>query len=336
MSTLNDVATRAGVSISVVSRVLNADPALRARPETKARVKQAARELAYRPNKAAQALRLSHAGAVGLIVPDVTNAIFAELLRGVEDAADEAGTQVLLGRSERLRPGDDFLGQLLGEGRVDGFIIQRRDEIDLHVLEAILQRKMPVVLVNSRGPSRGSLILDDVAAGRIATEHLIGLGHRDIGLINGDVNSFTAKRRGQGYRLAMAGAGLRKRLAWTTNHGYTPQAGRRSIHELLTSKELRPTAVVVANVNAAVGVLLGARESGVLVPDELSVVAIHDSWVGEFSSPPLTVVEMARYQLGRQGFIALTARLAGAKPYDGMVNDPPPTLIVRASTAPPQ
>lgn len=335
MVTLSDVARRAGVSISVVSRVLNGDTALRARPDTQERVRDAARDLAYQPNHAARALRMAHAGAIGLIVPDVNNAIFSEMLRGVETAADRAGLQVLLGRSERLQPGGNFLGRLLGEGRVDGFLVQRSDSVDSSDFEEIAERTMPLVLLNSRRSRRGSVVLDDAQGARIATEHLLGLGHRDIALIGGDVHSFTSRRRESGYRAALTAAGIRRRSAWTARHGYFPEDGRRSMHELFGHEAARPTAVIVANVNAAIGALLGARELGLRVPGAVSVIAIHDTWVGAFSSPPLTVVRMPLYELGKAGVEALRGRLGGARPSDLTITDPEPVLVHRASTAPP-
>src|SRR5690242_4717115 len=114
VTTLSDVARRAKVSVSVVSRVLNDDPALRVRPETRDRVRKVAKELHYTPNYAGRALRMSQAGAVGLIVPDMTNAVFDEVTRGVEDGAGELNMMVLLGRAEKLQPGSDFLRRLAG------------------------------------------------------------------------------------------------------------------------------------------------------------------------------------------------------------------------------
>jgi LacI family transcriptional regulator len=332
---LSDVARLAGVSVSVVSRVLNGDPALRAREETRERVRRAAAELNYTPNHAARALRLSAAGAIGLIVPDVTNAIFAEVMRGVEDAADAAGLQVLLGRAEQLMPGSDFLRRLLGEGRVDGFLIQRRDDVDAHQFQEIIEGNMPVVLVNSRGSRKGSVVLDDVAGAALGTEHLLALGHRRIALIGGDVHSHTGRQRERGFAAALTAAGVRRNSRAITHGGYTPQGGRESLLELMRRPGPRPSAVVVANVNAAIGVLDGARTLGIEVPSDLSVLAIHDTWVAEFSATPLTTVKMPLYELGRTGVDVLRSRMAGHRGADVVVMSPRPVLVIRESTAPP-
>ncbi len=333
--TLQDVALRAGVSVSVVSRELNGDPALRARDETRQRIHAAAEDLGYAPNHAARALRLSKAFAIGLIVPDLTNPIYEPLIRGIEDAADELGYQVLLGRTERLRPGSDLLPRLVGEGRVDGFLVQRLDETDVQEFASLIGGGVPVVLLNSRGPKPGSAMLDDAAGACLATKHLLDLGHREIALVGGDVHSHTARARERGYLEAIAAAGVRRRSAWILHSGYSPEAGRWAIHELCLASRRRPTAVVVANINAAMGALLGARELGLLVPDQLSVVAIHDAWVADHSWPPLTTIKMPQYALGQEAVRLLHLRLKGEKAANVTVDDPGPVVIARSSTAVP-
>jgi LacI family transcriptional regulator len=290
--------------------------------------------LDYSPNHAARALRLSHADTIALVVPDVTNAIFSEVLRGVEDEAEQAGQQVLLGRSDRLQPGSDFLKKLVEQGRVDGFVLQVRDDQDVREFEQSVANRLPVVLLHARGSRRGSVVVDDVAGARLATTHLLELGHTAIAMVNGTMQSQTARRRAQGFAQAMADAGVRRRSAWHLRSGYFPGDGRRAAHELLVGPGPRPTAMLVANVNAAVGALLGARECGVGVPDDLSVIAIHDTWVAATVVPGLTTVRMPLYEMGREGVRLLTGRLGGIRPSDVVISDPPPTLIRRGSTAP--
>jgi LacI family transcriptional regulator len=334
VATLADVARAAGVSVSVVSRVLNNDPALRAREDTRDRVRAAAAKLSYTPNHAARALRLSHAETIAVVVPDVTNAIVSEVLRGVEDASVEAGLQVLLGRSHRLQPGDNPLRRLVDQGRVDGFLLQTVDDQDAQEAEQAIGNKVPVVLLHARGAHKGSVIIDDAKAAQIATDHLLKLGHTDIAFVSGPPKAQTARRREQGFAQAMAAAGVRRRSAWTLHAGYRPSDGRRAAHELLES-DRRPTAIIVANANSAAGALKGAQECGVSIPDELSIVSIHDTWVSEMSTPGLTTVKTPLYDLGGEGVRQLTARLSGNRAEDVMITDPPPVLVKRASTAPP-
>jgi LacI family transcriptional regulator, galactose operon repressor len=333
VATLEDVAREAGVSVSVVSRVLNDDPALRARGETRLRVQQAAASLDYTPNHAARSLRLSHAGMIALVVPDVTNAVFAEMLRGVEDQANSSGLQVLLGRAERLRPGSDYLRRLLGERRVDGFVVQLGDDSDVREFERSVRDQIPLVLMHSRGARRGSVLVDDAAGARIATEHLLGLGHSEIAFIGGSAGNQAARRRAQGFATAMAAAGIRRHRSWITDSGFLPDQGRAAVSQLLSAPR-KPTAVVVANVNAAFGVLLGAREHGHRVPEDLSVIAIHDTWVAGYAGPGLTTVRMPLYEMGRTGVRLLTGKMGGGRSEDVIIEDPSPELIVRASTGP--
>lgn len=334
MTTLGDVARRAGVSVSVVSRVLNDDPSLRVREETRERVRQTAAAMSYSPNHAARALRSAVSGAVALVVPDVNNAIFADLLRGVEEGADEAGLIVLLGRSERLQPGSDALRRLVGEQRVDGFLLQRRDDDSTLEFEQQVERTAPVVLVNSRSDRAGSVALDDVAGATLATSHLLDLGHRDIALLGGVPASLTGRLREQGFRATMSAAGLAVPEEWVLRLGYLPEDGRRGFH-LLASAGRRPTAVVVANINAAVGALRAARELGLAVPADVSVVAVHDTWIAESTAPSISAVRMPLYELGRAGARMLADRLRGASAVDLTISDPAPVLLTRESSGPP-
>src|SRR3954470_2414970 len=178
MATLSDVAARAGVSISAVSRVLSDAPSARVSQQTRQRIHEAANELGYRPNFAARALKFARTNVVGLVVPDVTNAIFSELMRGVEDEAHRRGYMVLLARAESMHEGDDAIPRLIGEGRVDGALVQVGDNMRREDLHSLLEGSLPVVFVNSVHPqSAGSVVLDDERGMRLGTQHLIDLGH---------------------------------------------------------------------------------------------------------------------------------------------------------------
>ncbi len=334
MTTLGDVARRAGVSASVVSRVLNGDPALRVREETRARVRQTAMDMSYSPNHAARSLRSATSGAVALVVPDVNNAIFADMLRGVEEGADKAGLIVLLGRSDRLQPGSDALRRLVGERRVDGFLVQRRDDDLSREFEQEVARSAPIVLLNSRASRPGSVVLDDMTGASLATQHLLDLGHTEIALLGGVPNSHTGRLREKGFLTTMAAAGLPVPQEWLLRLGYLPEDGRRGFH-LLGAGARRPTGVVVANINAAVGAVRGARELGLPVPGDVSVVALHDTWIAESTGPSISTVRMPLYELGREGALMLALRLQGEGAVDLMITDPAPVLLHRESSGPP-
>lgn len=335
MATLSDVAARAGVSVSAVSRVLSDAPSARVSAQTRQRIHDAARDLDYRPNFAARALKFARTNVIGLIVPDLTNAIFAELMRGVEEEGLRRGYVVLLARTEGMPEGEESIPRLIGEGRVDGALVQVGDNMRPEDLQRLTASTLPLVFINSVHPDHaGSVLLEDARGIRIATEHLIGLGHERIGFINGLVSSDTALRRAEGFFAAMADAGLPVPDAYVTRLGYEPRQGRAALAELV-SLPTPPTAIVVANVNAAHGALLEARTRGLRVPEDLSIVAMHDSWVSENAWPPLTTVRMPLYELGRQGMAALIDRITTDAVVDAVVSDPAPALIVRESTAAP-
>lgn len=335
MTRLSDVASAAGVSVSVVSRVLNDDPALRAREETRDRVRAAATRLGYTPNHAARALRLSRAGTIALVLPDIGNPLTAETMRGAEDGANDTELHVLLGRAERLRQGSADLERIVAAGRVDGFLVQLDDGADVRQFERVVKPSTPMILLHARGARNNSVVLDDEAGAAFATDHLIRLGHTAIGFVGGLPQSQTAQRRARGYRQAMASAGLHRRRAWTTQYGYRTEHGSAAVDELMRRGAL-PTGIVVANVNAALGVMHELSKRGVRVPEQLSVVAIHDSWVADYLTPALTTVKMPLYELGREGIRLLTSRMAGLPSEDRTVRTPSPKLIQRASTAPPR
>jgi LacI family transcriptional regulator len=331
-----DVAERAGVSISVVSRELNGDPELRARPETRKRIHRAVKELGYTPSHAARSLRLSRAFAVGVIVPDLNNPIYNELVRGIDETAEALGFHVLMSRTEHMEPGADFLRKLAGEGRVDGFLIQRRDETDRRDFAALADGGgRPIVLMNARWARHSSVVHDDEGAGRMATQHLLDLGHRDIALIGGDPHSHTAAARQRGYLQAVHAAGMRKRSGWVLERPYEPEAGHAAMIELCTRFRRRPTAVVVANIHAAIGAMLGAREVGLKIPEQLSIVAIHDWWISDYTRPKLATVRLPQRALGQAAMRLLHDRLQGKAPQDLTITEPRPMLITRESTAPP-
>jgi len=331
---LSDVAERAAVSTSVVSRVLRGDAALRVRDDTRARVLQAAEELGYTQNHAGRALRLRRSGVIAMLVPDVNNAIFAEMARGVEEGAGEADLLVLLGRSQWLEGRSGIAARLRQQGRIDGFVVQVRDEALPGAIEGMLPPGTPLVLVNTHlrsGPS--SVAVDDEAAGAEATRLLVGIGHRAVGLVGGLPATSTARKREAGYRRALAEAGVRRREGWTTRLGYTPLSGREALRRLAEGVEL-PSALVVANLNAALGVLSAAADIGVAVPEQLSVVAIHDTWVGEHVTPALTTVRVPTYELGLEAARALWRAMGGGGREHLVVSVPAPIVVLRRSHAP--
>ena len=335
MATLSDVAARAGVSVSAVSRVLSDAPSARVSAETRARIHAVARELDYRPNFAARALKFARTNVIALVVPDLTNAIFTELMHGVEEEAARRGYMVLLARAEGMPEGEESIPRLIGEGRVDGALVQVGDNMRPEDLRTLIDGKLPVVFINTLPLGHvGSVALEDERGIRMATEHLIDLGHSRIGFISGTTVTDTAIRRGKGFATAMHAAGLPVPEGFVTALGYEPRQGREALRLLMKHTE-PPTAVVVANVNAALGALLEARTLGLRVPEDLSIVAMHDAWTAENAWPPLTTVRMPLHELGTHAMSAIFERITQGTVIDEVVSEPAPVLVIRESTAPP-
>lgn len=335
MTTLRDVARHAGVSVSVVSAVINDSPHVRMSHSTRNRVLETIRELRYVPNHAARTLRMSRSGVAAVVVPEMSNPIFEEMVRGIHEAAESAGYVVLLGDAGWVQPDSDLLARLTGQGRVDGFLIRPSGTLNDEMIDQLAARGVPLVLLDGRrGGRKGSVALDDAAGTYAATTHLIELGHRDIGYLGGGTVGYANRRRETGYRTALRDSGIRRRHDWTHRLGFEPARGAQALRALMETDK-RPTAAVVNNVTTALGVLAAAHDLGLAIPGDLSVVAIQDVPTAEYQRPALTCVRMPMYQLGYQGMEMLVRVLGGAPGQDTVITAPPPELVVRDSTAPP-
>lgn len=333
MADLRDIAAAAGVSPSVVSRVLRGDPQARVRDSTRQRIITMAAKLGYVANQRSLSLRFGRSAAIGLIVPDVSNAAFADLLTGVEKAAHLRKISVLLTQLERGPAGLDSLRTLVKQGRVDGLLIQRREDYDPEVLQRGIAPGLPLVLVNSMLPNRvGSVILDDVRGAALAVQHLIDLGHRDIAHVSGPSSLDTAQRRRQGYEQAVKAAGLALRPEWIIDADWEASAGAQAARKLLMLTP-RPTAVFVGSVNAAIGFVAEVQRNGVQVPRDMSVDTMITSWVSEAMYPALTTVRMPLQTVGARAVDLLMDHLDGQPLRDIVITEPAPELLLRQSTA---
>lgn len=328
--TIGDVAARAKVDPSVVSRVLNADPKLAIRPETRQRVLDAVEELAYRPNAAARSLRTARAGTYGLVIPDFANPVYAEIIKGAEQAALDLGCLLLTGSSARPGLPAGAYVDLLGQGRIDGLLLGG-DHATTAMLDELTERGVPWLLVNRRARSHARyVVFDDERAVGLAVQHLLELGHERIGHIAGPPTADTARRRRNGYRAALKRAGLGQDEQLVARGDYAPGGGARAMSELLALDD-PPTAVFVGNVASAIGALDAARAQGVRVPQDVSVVAIHDLELAAYLSPALTTVRMPLAELGRRAVELLATKEASAEVKEVVAE--PMELVVRASTA---
>ncbi|GAA0818111.1 LacI family DNA-binding transcriptional regulator [Streptosporangium amethystogenes subsp. fukuiense] len=326
--TLAHVAAEARVDRAVVSRVVNNDPSLNIRPETRERVLAAVAALGYRPNVAARSLRTARAHMFGLFIPDFANPVYAEIIKGAEAAAAALSYVLVTGSAAGAGLGGYM--DLLGQGRIDGLLLAGA-EGESGLIEQLDRATVPWIMLNRRSPSvKRYVVLDDERAARLAVEHLVGLGHRRVAHLAGPDGADTALRRRAGYSMAMSAAGLPEGQVVAAD--YTPAGGAAAMAELLAAPD-PPTAVFVANVASAIGAMEAVRAAGLEIPRQISMVAVHDLDLASYLAPPLTTVRMPLAELGRRG----VALLGSLKPEESVeeVLDGPIELIVRRSTAPP-
>lgn len=335
--TIADVARAAEVDPSVVSRVINNDGRLVIKDTTRARVLAAIRDLNYHPNAAARSLRISHSGTFGLLIPDFSNPIYAKIIAGAESAATERDALLLVGSAIEDRP--ERYVSMLASGRVDGLLLAV-DRLSAETVQAMVATGRPIVSVNQRVPGVDRTILaDDEEASRIAFRHLYELGHRRIAFFRGPESSDTATRRLGGFRDTLTEFGISSTDGPAVDGGYTTEAGVAAVAEFLALDD-RPTGVVVANVAAAIGAMSAFRAAGVRIPEDVSLVAIHDIPLADHLAPALTTVSLPLTEIGAIA-VEILDRVGTSDPSIAE-SDPetvvrsPTELIERQSTCPPR
>jgi LacI family transcriptional regulator len=326
---LADVAALAGVSKSIASRILNGAPGLAVRPETRARVLAAARELEYEPHAFASRLRRAQTGALGLVIPDLTMPVYARIVRGAVRRARELDVAVLLAEDETDADATAVLTTLLRAGRIDGLLVACAKPG--HPLARSLEgTSIPHVFVNRAVPASGrNVTIADEQASAVAVDYLVELGHRRIGMVSGPASLEPARRRAAGFRERLRLHGL---AAGAVVEGPFTEAGGAEAAAAILARTERPTALFVSTLSQAVGVLHAAWERGVRVPHELSVIAYDDMPLADYLQPPLTTVRMPLEELGAAGVDAVLEQLAGLPPRDVSI-ETAPHVVSRRSTA---
>jgi len=338
VATLKDVARLAEVDPSTVSRVLRGDPVQAVRPATRDRILAASQRLHYRPNALARGLRTRRTDTLGLIIPSLENVGFSEVTHGIQAAAAAAGRLVVVVEAEALeRTGgegdaEELYSRLITDGRVDGLIVAFAT-LDDHLVTQLAERGIPLVLVNRRTAGvHGSVVVDDERGSALAIEHLVGLGHRRIGYVGLAAETDTARRREHGFRTAVGAAGLTARSDWIVSGAPTLAGGKGAVASIVgLDPSDRPTALFVASLLGAIGVLAGIREGGLQVPDEMSIIAFNDHELAAHLDPPLTTVRMPNFRMGAEAVNLLLEAIEGQDHRD-LVIDEAPEVIMRSST----
>jgi LacI family transcriptional regulator, repressor for deo operon, udp, cdd, tsx, nupC, and nupG len=329
-ATLKDVAIAVGVSPATVSRALS-DSELVAEP-TRSRIRETAARLNYRPNVSARNLRTQRSMAVLMVVRDVGNPFYLEILKGVESTARAAGYAVLMGNTENNAERETEYFNMLRDGHADGMIlITGKLPQDPGIAALVADLPIVVALEQIEGAGFPHVMIDNVAAARTAVEHLVELGHHRIAHVAGPIPELMATRRSQGYREAMAQAGLDVPAGYELVGDYLLGTGMRLCAELMDRPDT-PTAIFVANDEMAFGVIAELRRRGLSVPEDVSVVGFDDLFLSQAFHPPLTTVSQPRGAIGQQAMRLLLEVLAG-KRLPGHMLEMPTRLEIRGSTA---
>lgn len=319
----------AQIDPSVVSRVLSEDPNLRIRDETRQRVLDVVRELNYRPNAVARSLRTAKAGAFGLLIPDFSNPVYAAIVNGAEAAAADRRA-ALLTATIRKPDGVERYLDLVGNERVDGVLIADA-RAGWPLIEPLSDLNIPYLLLNQRTEHVNRyVVLDDAKAAGIAVDHLVELGHRRIVHLTGAAGADTAQRRYLGFRAALERHGIESSDSDVIRGDYTYEGGQEELARVLGGPSA-PTAIFAANIASAIGSLHTAHAQGLSVPDDLSIVAVHDLDLARYLVPPLTTVSMPLERLGRIGLDLLATSSPSAQ-IERIVGDDI-ALMARGSTA---
>jgi LacI family transcriptional regulator len=329
MTTIRQVADKAGVSATTVSHVINNTRFVS--DVLRERVQRAMTELNYRPNTLARSLRLGQTHTLGLILPDSANPFFAEIGHAIEAAAFERGYSVILCNTENDPTKELLYTNVLENRQVDGmvFVATGRDH---NALSTIVRNGLPLVVVDR---DLGSLGLDAVTTnnyqgGLLATQHLIELGHTIIGCITGPSDLTPSAERVTGYSHALREANLGGRETLLLRGDFHVPSGLEAATRLLR-QDPRPTALFVCNDLMAIGALHAAAQLGLRVPDDVAIVGFDDIELASYTIPPLTTVCQPKQEIGHTAIQLILDRMASPArlPRHEILR---PQLVIRASS----
>ena len=334
---IRTVALAARVSMATVSRAINGVATVD--PELAKRVWQVIDELGYVPNTQARALVSGRSRILGLIVSEITNPFFPELIKGFEDVAVEHGYEILVSSTDDDPKRMTHCIRRMLERQVDGVAVMTfgieeplldrgRHEVGEEDREPDLLRRPFGVLVQLNRPDLHG-ILEGV-------QHLVALGHKDIAFISGPAQLHSAQSRQRAFVACLRKCGITPNLKWIVEGNHTLEGGISAMEGLLASKKKSPTAVMCSNDMTAIGVLHKLYRAGLRVPHDFSVVGFDNIHIAEVTIPPLTTIEMSRLDLARAAVRALREQLEGIDHYDGQHEFRILTnLVVRESTSVP-
>lgn len=331
-ATIRDVATLAHVDVSLVSRVLNNHPKASAAPATRERIFGAANALGYHPNVVARGLRMARTWTLGLMLPNLTNPMYAEIIRAAERRAQERGFGLVFGTHVDGEEEATF-ARLLQQRRVDGLLTASGIHGDAFLRRIANGGYGPVVMLNRR--LRGvhpTVTVDDAAGSALAMQHLVELGHSAVAGVFGPGAIDTSRRRRAGFAAAGERAGIDTILVDAA--GVDAPVGN-AMAEYIFETHPQTTAIFASTFGIGMGVLRAARRLGVRVPEDISVISLHDSDLADYLSPRLTTIALPVDEMASRAVDLILDIIDGAAPSSIVVRTPP-QLRLRESTAMPR
>jgi DNA-binding LacI/PurR family transcriptional regulator len=328
---IRTIAQLAEVSIATVSRTINRVSTVN--PKLAKRVWDVIEKLDFVPNTQARALVSGRSKIFGLIVSEITNPFFPELIQGFEDIAVENGYEILVSSTNHDPQRMSHCIRRMLERKVEGVAIMTFG-IEQPLLDQLAKRKVPLVFIDV-GPDRPgiSILKVDYHHGiRKAVQHLAALGHRNIAFISGPMQLHSAQSRLAAFTKSMKECGIAPDVACLVEGDHTLEGGVSAMEKLL-ALETMPTAVVCSNDMTAIGVLHKLYRTGLRVPDDISVIGFDDIHLAEVTMPPLTTVQMSRFEIAKAAFSALRSHVESPLEHTGKREFRIPTdLVVREST----
>lgn len=329
MATIKDVARLAGVAPSTVSHYFTGNAPVS--DSTRARIEQAVRELGYRPNAAARSLRLAQTRSIGLIVPNIANPFFAEIVRAIGYACQKVGYSLLLADSSGDEGREKDLVANMLKQYIDGLLIIHAGRVPTsRLLDAT--PPIPVVYVDREVEERASVATDNYLGGRLAARHLVGLGHRRIGILAGDPHVKNVQQRLAGFEdeLKLNRITISRRHIISGSQSF--ETGRDA--QLLMVGPNPPTAIFATNDIIALGAWNKLNDMGLRIPEDVSLMGYDNIEMTQWTIPPLTTVEQDKRELGRQS-VATLIQAIQERELEPSTIYVPPRIVVRGSTAPP-
>ena len=295
MSTILDVALKARVSIATVSRVVN-NSSHKVNPTTRKNVLKVIRELDYRPNALAKGLLMKKTMTIGIIIPDISNPYYAEIVRGIQDMADQFGYAIILLNTDRNQ--DRIIKHIyfLREKSADGIIFSGGTIHGEKVLSSLKELRERVVVIGRHRVDFPAVVIDNIGGAVRATQHLIELNHKRIGFIGGPNKSTSSRDRLSGYKNTLIQNGCPIDRNLIKKGDLTPRSGYLLAKELVQKERL--TAIFAANDQMAFGAIRAAKELGLRVPIDLSVMGFDNIPFSSYFDPSLTTVEIPMYPIG--------------------------------------